>query len=187
MKLSYNIKKRYKIYCNVKLSNHNNSNSTQYNFKHPPLNMSKMSSVVGLTKEGSLAKVADDYRAHLMYYVSCASSCIGIEDIPSSRLIRFMDYGRFSLNLGETEELITLCIKFSPYRLKDKCFFLDEKLCKDGGNAFYDADAKFSVAESANISGKMRKIGSVMAYSEKWVFICWENPMKTAVPTFKGY
>ncbi|CAG2217789.1 NAGA [Mytilus edulis] len=47
-----------------------------------------MSSVIGLTKEGYIAKVADDYRAHLMYYLSCASSCIGIEDIPSSLLLR---------------------------------------------------------------------------------------------------
>ena len=143
----------------------------------------------GVTKQGTKANVNEDYRARLMYYLSCVNSCFEIDEIPASRLKRLVDYGRFSLNIGELEELVSLCIKLSPYRLKDKSFFLDIKLCKMGKNTFYDTEnnVNLSVPQNAYVSGKMRRFKGVMACSEKWIDEYWETPLKSAIGAFKGY
>ena len=146
-------------------------------------------SSAGLNINGVSAPVPSDYRAHLMYYLSCVNSCLELEDIPGPRMKRFRDYKSFSLNLGELEELTNLCLKFAPYRLKGKCFFVDADMCQGDKCCVYDVNEpkvdKLSVAKNSYISGKARNIHKVFVCTEKWIEENWETPMKSAVSTFK--
>ena len=77
-------------------------------------------------KTGTSTSVPNNPRARLMYYMSCVSTVMDLEEAGISRLTDYANYWR--LDQSDTNYLIRLCLLFSPDQLLNEVFFLSTEI-----------------------------------------------------------
>ncbi|KAK3584337.1 hypothetical protein CHS0354_017507 [Potamilus streckersoni] len=123
-------------------------------------------------------------KARLMYYLNCMCSLLELQDA-DPEVNRLMVYHKYaSLTEEDTNTLIELCYMFSPYVLKDRCIFQNDRLTRGAPNRFLkvsEAPSYLKVKKSVNIgSGHDRRlVRNIMVYQEGWIKENWSVPLDT--------
>ena len=79
---------------------------------------------------------------------------------------QLMDYKNYeSFTFEDVEKLMWLCLKYSPRRLKDKCFFRDTHWCSGGKAKFYN----YEISQDEYICGRFRVVRNFLAYTDEWI------------------
>ena len=125
---------------------------------------------VSLEKTGQSCTVPNDYRARLMYYLSCIGSLLDMRNNETQR--KYQDYQNYSRiqSLSDKKTLLYLCAVFSPDELDDQCIFHSEKI--DSDNEFFEikqVENTFGVSDSVLIGGQRTRVAKVMVYKMSWM------------------
>ncbi|KAK3584341.1 hypothetical protein CHS0354_017511 [Potamilus streckersoni] len=134
---------------------------------------------LGVREIGIGVGVPNDPRARLMYYLSCMSAVLDLDDSPN--LSRLTNFSNYFLSEDETSTLLTLCLLLSPDDLLGKCIFQDDDMCGDSCNNFFEISAvqqRLLVTESLVIGGTQRAIKKIMTFKMSWLERNWFEPIK---------
>ncbi|XP_052804073.1 uncharacterized protein LOC128234104 isoform X1 [Mya arenaria] len=135
---------------------------------------------VGVKKFGGTVTIPDDPKARLMYYLDCV--CVILDMSATANLAKLRNYKQYNmLTEAETDALVSLCFLLSPDELNDKVMILDDAMCGDSPNAFYEISAvrhNLLVTNSILIGGQQRAVSKIMVYKRQWVLNYWITPME---------
>ncbi|KAL3863095.1 hypothetical protein ACJMK2_004871 [Sinanodonta woodiana] len=134
---------------------------------------------LGVRDIGQSADVPNDPRAKLMYYLSCMTTVLDLNDHPN--LYRLTNYNAYSLSEDDTARLIILCLLLSPEILLNKCIFQDDEMCGDSENKFYEISAvsnQLLLTNSILIGGQQRAVHKIMTFKMSWLEQHWSEPIK---------
>ena len=135
--------------------------------------MAEATAVIGSTEIsgsefGHSIVVPTNAKSKLMYYLSCINTLMkkkGERTEPAMR--KLCDYGKHHLlTEEETDKLVLICFMLSPDVLLNKCVFIDNELCKDYDNNFFELSAvrnRFVVTRNLMIGGEQKTVHRIMA------------------------
>ncbi|KAL3863091.1 hypothetical protein ACJMK2_004867 [Sinanodonta woodiana] len=134
---------------------------------------------LGVRDIGHNVAVPNDPRAKLMYYLSCMTTVLDLNDDPD--LYRLTNYDAYFLSEDNTARLLTLCLLLSPEVLLNKCIFQDDEMCEDSENKFYEISAvrkQLLLTNSIIIGGQQRAVHKIMTFKMSWLETYWREPIK---------
>lgn len=107
-------------------------------------------------------------KSKLMYYLSCINTLLKEKgERTKPEIQKLCDYGKHHLlTEEETDLLLLMCYLLSPDVLLNKCVFLDDQLCKDYDNNFYELNAvrnRLVVTRNLMVAGEQRTVHRIMA------------------------
>ncbi|KAL3863103.1 hypothetical protein ACJMK2_004879 [Sinanodonta woodiana] len=121
-------------------------------------------------------------KARLMYYLNCMCSLLELQgaDPDVDRLMVYHKHA--SLTEEDTKILTELCYMFSPYVLKDRCIFQDDRLTREAPNRFFkvsEAPSYLKAKQSVQIGpGQERRlVKNIMVYHNGWIQENWSDPL----------
>ena len=135
---------------------------------------------LGLKETGSPVTVPNHPQARLMFYLDCMCSVLSMDNSsPSLNALRdFRNYTR--LSYSQVDELLVLCILLSPDVLLNKCIFLNEEMCRNSCNKFFELSAvsnQMLVTDSVLIGGQQRRVQKIMTFKEAFLRMDYIEPM----------
>ena len=89
---------------------------------------------LGVRRFGTTCTVADNPRAHLMYYLNCVNTVLELNEPGLARLTRHESY--WQLDADDVRSLMAMVLLFSPDKLVGKVFFINEDI--DSLNTFFE-------------------------------------------------
>ena len=125
---------------------------------------------LGFEKTGHTVTVADNPRAKLMYYLSCVSGVLEMNDPNLNRLKNYSRY--YNLDNDEEQILLRLVLLLSPDLLLGKVFFPSDELCGNSQNEFYKithARNFFAIQQNIMIGGERKRIVKIMTFKRSWL------------------
>jgi len=136
---------------------------------------------IGAKEFGRYVDVPEVPKAKLMYYLD--SICYALDlDKSEANIRKLRDYTNHrKLTDEESDELLLLCILFSPDVLINKCIFMDEDMCGEDLNKFYEITAvanRFVITEDILIAGERRTVKKILCFREIWMEFCYLEPIK---------
>ncbi|KAK3596246.1 hypothetical protein CHS0354_028417 [Potamilus streckersoni] len=134
---------------------------------------------LGVREIGVSVDIQSDPRARLMYYLSCMSTVLDLDDSPN--LSRLTNYSNYFLSEDETFKLVTFCLLLSPELLLNKCIFQDDDMCGNSENNFFEISAvqqKLLLTDSLVIGGIQRAVRKIMTFKMTWLERYWREPIK---------
>ncbi|KAL3863090.1 hypothetical protein ACJMK2_004866 [Sinanodonta woodiana] len=134
---------------------------------------------LGVKNIGHNVAVPNDPRAKLMYYLSCMTTVLDLNDDPD--LYRLINYNAYFISEDEKTRLLTLCFLLSPEILLNKCIFQDDEMCGDSENKFYEISAvskQLLLTNSILIGGQQRAVHRIMTFKMSWLERYWSEPIK---------
>ncbi|KAK3085546.1 hypothetical protein FSP39_005147 [Pinctada imbricata] len=137
---------------------------------------------VGVKEFGREINVPEHPTAKLMYYLDSICYVLDI-DKSEANIRKLRDYRRYrALDDSETEELLILCILFTPDILVDKCIFQDNEMCGGDMNKFFEVSAvsdRFLITPEVLIGGQTRKVQKILFFHEIWLECWYHDPMRS--------
>ena len=135
---------------------------------------------LGLKETSSPATVPNHPQARLMFYLNCMCSVLSMDD-SSPSLDDLRDYRNYSdLSNSQVDELLVLCVLLSPDVLLNKCIFLNEEMCRNSCNKFFELSAvsnQMLVTDSVLIGGQRRRVQNIMTFKESFLRAYYIEPM----------
>ncbi|XP_060081976.1 uncharacterized protein LOC132561266 [Ylistrum balloti] len=135
---------------------------------------------VGVKEFGRDVEVAEVPEAKLMYYLDSICYALNL-DKSEAGVRKLREYRRYrTLNSDDIDELLILCGLFSPDVLLGKCLFIDDEMCGDRMNKFYELNAvskKFLVTEEISIAGQTRRVLKILCIRKIWLECFYIEPM----------
>ena len=134
---------------------------------------------VGMEKTGGPCTVPNNPRAKLMYYLSCVSSVLQLDDYNMRRMSNYNQY--YTLTDTEETHLLYLALLLSPDELIGKVFFPSDQLCGNSANQFYNLQqirSTFAVANSVVVGGQQRRVVKIMTFKMSWMTNNFIEPAK---------
>lgn len=137
----------------------------------------------------SIAEVAENPTAKLMYYLDSICYVLNIEKTERNirKLRDYQNYNRLSDE--EINNLVVLCVLFSPDVLLGKCIFPDEEMCGMDMNKFYELSAvshRFLVTEEIVIGGQTRRVQKILFFRDIWLECFYLEPIKQYQSKIEG-
>lgn len=144
---------------------------------------------VGVKEFGRDVEVAENPTAKLMYYLDSICYVLNIEKTERNirKLRDYQNYRRLSDE--EINNLIVLCVLFSPDVLLGKCIFPDEEMCGMDMNKFYELSAvshRFLVTEEIVIGGQTRRVQKILFFRDIWLECFYLEPIKQYQSKIEG-
>ena len=136
---------------------------------------------VGVKEFGRDVEVPENPTAKLMYYLDSICYVLNIEKTERNirKLRDYQNYRR--LNAEEIDQLVLLCVLFSPDVLLGKCIFPDEEMCGMDMNKFYELSAvshRFLVTEEIVVGGQTRRVQKILFFRDIWLECFYLDPIK---------
>ena len=135
---------------------------------------------VGMKDTSVTATVPNHYKAKLMYYFHCIGTVLELEN--NGQLRRLRDYKNYwSLDEEDTNALLALCLILSPDKLMNKCIFMDEDMCGDRSNRFFELSAVSNtmvVSRSIMINGRTSRVTNIMTFTRSWLRNNFMDPLE---------
>ncbi|XP_033731923.1 uncharacterized protein LOC117321573 [Pecten maximus] len=135
---------------------------------------------VGVKEFGHDVEVAELPQAKLMYYLDSICYALNL-DKSESGIRKLRDHRRYrSLTSDDIDELLILCSLFSPDVLLGKCLFMDDDMCGNSMNKFYELNAvsnRLLVTEEIIIGGQTRKVLKILCFRKIWLECFYVEPM----------
>ena len=118
-------------------------------------------------------EVADDPRAHLMYYMHCVSVVLRLNNPFFRHFSDFRNYQK--LDDADEKLLLQLAIKFNILSLTGQVFFRHDGLSGDTGHAFYSLRG---VHDLLGVDYDVPEEGEmiIMTYAKEWGSVNWTRP-----------
>ncbi|XP_062614410.1 uncharacterized protein LOC134276158 [Saccostrea cucullata] len=144
---------------------------------------------VGVKEFGRDVEVAENPTAKLMYYLDSICYVLNIEKTESN-IRKLRDYKNYRrLSNDEVDQLILLCVLFSPDVLLGKCIFPDEEMCGMDMNKFYELSAvshRFLVTEEIVVGGQTRRVQKILFFRDIWLECFYLEPIKQYQSKIEG-
>lgn len=135
---------------------------------------------VGVKEFGRDVDVAEVPHAKLMYYLDSICYALNL-DKSESGIRKLREYRNYrSLSSDEIDELLILCAIFSPDVLLNKCIFMDDEMCGNNMNKFYEVNAvshRFLVTEEIVIGGQTRRVMKILCFRKLWLETFYLEPI----------
>ena len=134
---------------------------------------------VGLRATGTATNIPNNPRARLMYYLSCVSSVLQLDNPNVNRLKNYSRY--FALDEEDETLLLYLVILLSPDELIGKVFFPSDELCGNSNNEFFEISRVshlFAVQQNIVIGGERKRVVKIMTFKQSWMHQNYINPMR---------
>ncbi|XP_013417470.1 uncharacterized protein LOC106178719 [Lingula anatina] len=136
---------------------------------------------VGVRRTTTDIKVDETPKSKLMYYFNCICTVLQMENTP--RISRLRNYRKHRvLSEEDTDHLLLLCFFMSPDELVNKCIFMDESMCHEYLNEFYEISAvsrAFVVSPEVLVGGERKQVRKIMCFTQSWLKDNYIDPMKT--------
>lgn len=120
---------------------------------------------VGIARSDNPTTVPNHPVARLMFYFDCICTVLQITDEYAARLRDYMNF--YLLTESEMDKLLYFCWLFSPDELINKCIFLNDDLCGEYENGFFELSEiteRLLVTDSLMIGNQQRRVKKVMAF-----------------------
>lgn len=135
---------------------------------------------VDVKEFGYDVNVAEVPQAKLMYYLDSICYALNL-DKSESGVRKLRDHRKYrSLTSDDIDELLILCSIFSPDALLGKCLFMDDEMCGDSLNKFYELNAvskRLLVTEEIVIGGQTRKVLKILCFRKIWLECFYIEPL----------
>lgn len=136
---------------------------------------------IGVKEFGHDVDVSESPKAQLMYYLDSICYVLDI-DKTERNIRRLRDYRNHSqLTEDEVDQLLIICILFSPDELINKCIFQDDEMCGNAMNKFYELNAvsnRFLVTDNIIIGGESRHVRKILCFRDLWLHQCYIAPLQ---------
>ncbi|OWF49693.1 uncharacterized protein LOC110451382 [Mizuhopecten yessoensis] len=135
---------------------------------------------VGVKEFGRDVDVAEVPQAKLMYYLDSICYALNL-DKSESGVRKLREYRKYrELTNDDIDELLILCTLFSPDVLLGKCIFMDEDMCGNNMNKFYELNAvsnKMLITEEIVIAGQTRQVLKILCFRKIWLECFYIEPL----------
>ena len=136
---------------------------------------------LAIKESSDIVCVPDDVKAKLMFYLRCMCDLLDMEG-EDGQLDRLSDYTNHELlSEDDTDSLTILCLTISPDVISDRVIFLNNDMCGECQNKFFELEAvrnMIMVSDTIVVGDRVRQVRKVMFYKPSWLIEHYVFPMR---------
>ncbi|XP_069119440.1 uncharacterized protein [Argopecten irradians] len=128
---------------------------------------------VGIRDIGEKVIIPHHPIARAMYLLKCLCDVLDLDE-GSNNLQKLTDFRNYHLLSSESdiEALAEYILSLKPDELKNKCIFLNEEMCGNSNNKFFElAEVRQNmiIMNKVLVAGQQRRVKKIMVYNRVWL------------------